>query len=70
METTIKYKKAKVVDFGIIQIEETEEVIEVESFKDVYRDVEEDIYIIVINGSIGITLDGETRADLLEDLCK
>ena len=70
MEINIEYKKAKVIDFCIIQIEETKEVIEVETFKDIYRYIEEDIYNIVINGSIGVILYGETRAELLDDLCK
>lgn len=70
MEIDIEYKKVKIVDFGIIQIEETKEIIEVKSFKDIYRYIEEDVYYIIINENIGIVLDGETRADLLDDLCK
>ena len=70
MEINIEYKKAKIIDFGVIQIEETKEVIEVESFKDIYKYDEQDIYNIIINGNIGVILDGETRAELLEDLCK
>ena len=70
MEINIEYKKAKIIDFCIIQIEETKEVIEVETFKDIYKYDEEDIYNIIINGSIGVILDGETRAELLDDLCK
>ena len=70
MEINIEYKKAKIIDFCIIQIEETKEVIEVETFKDIYIDIEEDIYNIIINGNIGVILDGETRAELLDDLCK
>ena len=38
--------------------------------KDTYIDIEKDIYIISINGNIGVILDGETRAVLLDDLCK
>ena len=70
MEINIEYKKAKIIDFCIIQIEETKEVIEVETFKDIYIDIEEDVYNIIINGNIGVILDGETRAELLDDLCK
>jgi predicted P-loop ATPase/GTPase len=70
MEIDIEYKEAKIIDFCTIQIEGTKEIIEVESFKDIYRYVETDMYIIIINGSIGVILDGETRAELLEDLCK
>ena len=70
MKVYTEYKKAKIIDFCIIQIEETKEVIEVETFKDIYIDIEEDIYNIVINGNIGVKLDGETRAELLDDLCK
>ena len=70
MEINIEYKKANIIDFGVIQIEETKEVIEVESFKDIYKYDEQDIYNIIINGSIGVILDGETRAELLDDLCK
>ena len=70
MEINIEYKKAKIIDFCIIQIEETKEVIEVETFKDIYKYIEEDVYNIIINGNIGVILDGETRAVLLEDLCK
>ena len=70
MEINIEYKKAKVIDFCIIQIEETKEVIEVETFKDIYKYIEEDVYNIIINGNIGVILDGETRAELLDDLCK
>ena len=68
MEINIEYKKAKIIDFCIIQIEETKEVIEVETFKDIH--IEEDVYNIIINGNIGVILDGETRAELLDDLCK
>ena len=70
MEINIEYKKAKIIDFCIIQIEETKEVIEVETFKDIYKYNEEDVYNIIINGNIGVILDGETRAELLDDLCK
>ena len=70
MEINIEYKKAKIIDFCIIQIEETKEVIEVESFKDIYKYDEQDIYNIIINGNIEVILDGETRAELLDDLCK
>ncbi len=70
MEINIEYKKAKVIDFCTIQIEETKEVIEVETFKDIYKYIEEDVYNIIINGNIGVILDGETRAELLDDLCK
>ena len=70
MEINIEYKKAKVLDFCIIQIEESKEVIEVETFKDIYKYIEEDVYNILINGNIGVILDEETRAELLDDLCK
>ena len=70
MQIYTEYKKAKIIDFGVIQIEETKEVIEVESFKDIYKYDEQDIYNIIINGNIGVILDGETRAELLDDLCK
>ena len=70
MEINIEYKKAKIIDFCIIQIEETKEVIEVETFKDIYKYIEEDVYNILINGNIGVILDEETRAELLDDLCK
>ena len=70
MKINIEYKKARIIDFCIIQIEGTKEVIEVETFKDIYRYIEEDVYNIIINGSIGVILDGETRAELLDDLCK
>ena len=71
MEINTEYKKAKIIDFCIIQIEETKEVIEVETFKDIYKYIEEeDVYNIIINGNIGVILDGETRAELLDDLCK
>ena len=39
MQTNIEYKKAKVIDFGILQIEETKEIIEVE---DLYKFISED----------------------------
>ena len=45
-------------------------MIEVETFKDIYKYIEQDIYNIIINGNIGVILDGETRAELLDDLCK
>ena len=70
MKIDIEYKKAKVIDFCIIQIEETKEIIEVESFKDIHWYIDEDIHEIIINEDIGIMLDGENRAELLDDLCK
>ena len=70
MKVYTEYKKAKIIDFCTIQIEETKEVIEVETFKDIYKYIEEDVYNIIINGNIGVILDGETRAELLDDLCK
>ena len=70
MEINIEYKKARIIDFCTIQIEETKEVIEVETFKDIYKHIDEDAYNIIINGNIGVIFDGETRAELLDDLCK
>lgn len=70
MKIYTEYKEAKVIDFCILQIEETKEVIEVESFKDIYRYIETDIYSIIINENIGVMLDGENRDILLEDLSK
>ena len=70
MKIYTEYKEAKVIDFCVIQIEETKEIIEVESFKDIYRYVETDLYNIIINENIGVMLDGENRDILLEDLCK
>lgn len=70
MEIYTEYKKAKVIDFCVIQIEETKETIEVESFKDIYRYIETDTYNIIINEDIGVMLDGENRDILLDDLCK
>lgn len=70
MKIYTEYKEAKVIDFCILQIEETKEVIEVESFKDIYRYIETDMYSIIINENIGVMLDGENRDILLEDLSK
>ena len=70
MKIYTEYKKAKVIDFCIIQIEETKEIIEVESFKDIHWYIDEDIHEIIINEDIGIMLDGENRDILLEDLGK
>lgn len=39
MKIYTEYKKAKIIDFGILQIEETKEVIEVE---DLYKFISED----------------------------
>ena len=38
--------------------------------KDIHKYIEEDVYNIIINGNIEVILDGETRAELLDDLCK
>ena len=70
MKIYTEYKEAKVIDFCVIQIEETKEIIEVESFEDIHWYIDEDIHEIIINEDIGIMLDGENRDILLEDLCK
>lgn len=70
MGIDIEYKKARLYDFCTLQLEETKEIIEVKSYKDISKSDDLKSYYVTINNDINIILDWETRADLLDDLCK